>query len=90
MVKAEEPGKEIYGIDTLPDKCFCKDGTRKRAESFDMVYSNPSPSGDPWFDDLENIASLNRGIEEAKQGRTITMKPSETLDHFLESHYGDK
>ena len=86
----EEPGKEICYIDTLPDKCFGKDGTKKRAESLDMVYANPSPSGDPWFDNPENIASLNRGIEEAKQGRTITMKPGEILDHFLESHYEDK
>ncbi|KAA6321136.1 hypothetical protein EZS27_029174 [termite gut metagenome] len=35
----------------------------------DEISANPSPSGDPWFDDLENMASLNRGIEDIKHGR---------------------
>ena len=30
------------------------------------VSENPSPSGDPWFNDPENIASVNRGIEDIK------------------------
>lgn len=34
-----------------------------------MVDENPSPSGDPWFNDPENIASLNRGIAELKAGK---------------------
>lgn len=33
------------------------------------VSGNPSPSGDPWFDDLENMASVKRGIEDFKAGR---------------------
>ena len=33
------------------------------------VSENPSPSGDPWFNDPENIASLNRGIAEMKAGK---------------------
>ena len=33
------------------------------------VSENPSPSGDPWFNDPENIASVNRGIEDIKAGR---------------------
>lgn len=33
------------------------------------VYENPSPSGDPWFDDPENIAMVMRGMEDAKAGR---------------------
>lgn len=33
------------------------------------VSENPSPSGDPWFNDPENIASLDRGIEDIKAGR---------------------
>ena len=39
------------------------------------VSENPSPSGDPWFDDPENIASVNRGISELKagKGRTYSM-----------------
>lgn len=39
------------------------------------VSENPSPSGDPWFDNPENIASVNRGISELKagKGRTYSM-----------------
>lgn len=33
------------------------------------VSETPSPSGDPWFNDPENIASLNRGIAEMKTGK---------------------
>lgn len=33
------------------------------------VSENPSPSGDPWFDDPENMASVRRGIEDVKAGR---------------------
>ena len=33
------------------------------------VYENPSPSGDPWFDDPENMASVQRGIAEMKAGK---------------------
>ncbi len=33
------------------------------------VSENPSPSGDPWFNDPGNIASINRGIEDIKAGR---------------------
>lgn len=29
---------------------------------------NPSPSGDPWFDDPENMAIFLRGVEEERQG----------------------
>lgn len=33
------------------------------------ISENPSPSGDPWFNDPENIASVNRGIAEMKAGK---------------------
>lgn len=33
------------------------------------VSENPSPSGDPWFNNPENIASLRRGMEDLKTGR---------------------
>lgn len=32
------------------------------------VSENPSPSGDPWFDDPDNMASVLRGIEQMKRG----------------------
>lgn len=33
------------------------------------VSENPSPSGDPWFDDSENMASVKRGVAEMKAGK---------------------
>lgn len=33
------------------------------------VSENPSPSGDRWFDDRENMASVTRGINDVKAGR---------------------
>lgn len=33
------------------------------------VSENPSPSGDPWFNDPENMASVMRGIDEMKAGK---------------------
>lgn len=39
------------------------------------VNGNPSPSGDEWFDNSENMASIRRGMEEieAGKGRAYTM-----------------
>lgn len=43
-----------------------------KAETISVdVHENPSPSGDPWFDDPENMASVLRGIEQMKRGETI-------------------
>lgn len=33
------------------------------------VSENPSPSGDSWFDDPENLASVQRSITEMKAGK---------------------
>lgn len=34
----------------------------------DGISMNPSPSGDPWFDDPRNIAELSRLIKEYEAG----------------------
>ncbi|MBD5210081.1 MAG: hypothetical protein HDS54_06155 [Barnesiella sp.] len=33
------------------------------------VSENPSPSGDTWFNDPENMASVQRGVAEMKEGK---------------------
>lgn len=33
------------------------------------VSDNPSPSGDPWFNNPENMASVRRGMDDIKAGR---------------------
>ena len=39
------------------------------------VHENPSPSGDKWFEDPENMESVRHGIQEMKknQGKAYTM-----------------
>ncbi len=45
------------------------------------VKENPSPSGDEWFDDPENLRSVYEGIEEMKrgEGKLYTMDEIEKL-----------
>lgn len=44
------------------------------------VKENPSPSGDPWFDDPENIASVKQGIAEMKAGKGRVYSMEEIRD----------
>ena len=56
-------------------KAFIENLLETKANSLSIeVSTNPSPSGDPWFDDPENMASVMRGIEDAKQGRVTAYK----------------
>lgn len=34
-----------------------------------QITENPSPSGDEWFNNPENLAMVQRGIEDMKAGR---------------------
>ncbi len=45
------------------------------------VTENPSPSGDEWFDDPENLRSVYEGIEQMRrgEGRVYTMDEIEKL-----------
>ena len=54
------------------------------------VSENPSPSGDPWFNDPENIASVNRGIAELKAGKHRAYSMDEIRELLGVGHYGDK
>ena len=44
------------------------------------VCENPSPSGDPWFNNPENMASVQRGIEEMKAGKGRAYSMEEIRD----------
>ncbi|MBW9280195.1 hypothetical protein [Bacteroides fragilis] len=51
-------------------KAFIENLLVSKADTLKIeVSTNPSPSGDKWFDDPDNMASVMRGIEDAKQGR---------------------
>lgn len=36
------------------------------------IRQNPSPSNDPWFNDPDNLASIDSGIADKKAGRTLS------------------
>lgn len=35
--------------------------------------ANPSPSGDAWFLDPQNVAIVEKGIEQAKKGQSVPL-----------------
>lgn len=41
------------------------------------IKENPSPSCDKWFEDENNIALVNQGIQQAKEGRKTAYSVSE-------------
>lgn len=41
------------------------------------VNENPSPSGDSWFDNPQNMESVKQGIEEMKSGKGKTYSMEE-------------
>lgn len=52
-----------------------------KAETINVsIRENPSPSGDTWFDDPENMASVYRGIEEMKAGKGRSYSIGELKD----------
>ena len=59
-------------------KKYIEDTMIERANSTNITfYENPSPSGDPWFDNPENMAMVMRGIDDAKHGRCREVTPEE-------------
>ena len=40
-----------------------------KANSIDMETANPSPSGDPWFNEPENIQEVKQGIADIESGK---------------------
>jgi hypothetical protein len=47
-----------------------------------VIPDNPSPSNDPWFNNPKNIEHLNRAIEQAKNGQTVTLTEVMQKDLF--------
>jgi hypothetical protein len=45
-------------------------------------HVNPSPSGDPWFDDPENIKMIEEAEQELREGKGIKMT-LEDIDRLL-------
>ena len=52
------------------------------------IPENPSPSGDPWFDDHRNIEELERRLKKHESGDKsgdIVLKNKEDIKAFFES-----
>ena len=62
-------------LERLSQKAACS-GKSLKAYIEDIVSDNakesPSPSGDPWFDDPENIRMVEQGIAQYKRGNCRT------------------
>ena len=39
-----------------------------QGERTSPMTDNPSPSGDPWWDDPQNVAKVDRALEQKRQG----------------------
>ena len=44
---------------------------------------NPSPSGDPWFDDPRNIAIVMAGIQSANEDGETVLKSKEDIKNYF-------
>ena len=47
---------------------------------------NPSPSGDPWFDDPRNIAIVMEGIKSAKEEKCESVEESPALSAIFSKY----
>ena len=47
---------------------------------------NPSPSGDPWFDDPRNVAIVMEGIQSAKEEKCVTVEESPVLSAIFSKY----
>ena len=62
--------------------------TRERMKIVEQVIhtirleDNPSPSGDPWFDDPRNMAIVMEGIKSAKEEGSV-LKLKEDIKKFF-------
>jgi hypothetical protein len=44
---------------------------------------NPSPSGDTWFDDPENLRSVYKGVREMREGKGVRLEDCESLQRIF-------
>ena len=52
--------------------------TRSRAKNL----NNPSPSGDPWFDDPRNIAIVKEAIQGAEENEIVLASKKDIKEYF--------
>jgi hypothetical protein len=47
---------------------------------------SPSPSGDPWFDDPQNIAIVKEAIQNAKEEKGVRVEECPTLSAIFSKY----
>ena len=70
-------------------KAFIENILETKANSLSVeVSTNPSPSGDPWFDDPENMAEVEKRVKAHKEGKvksTVVLQYTEDITNFINS-----
>ena len=68
-------------------KAFIENILISKADNISIeVTSNPSPSGDPWFDNPENLAEVEKRIKARKNGKadtTVVLHSAEDIKNFI-------
>ena len=68
-------------------KAFIENILISKADNISIeVTSNPSPSGDPWFDNPENLAEVEKRIKADKNGKadtTVVLHSAEDIKNFI-------
>jgi len=75
--------KQLFEIET--DKAEVLAEFRKLARKYKVNFKewklakndNPSPSGDPYFDNPKNIEEILQGVKEMKEGKGVGMTREE-------------
>jgi|GEM_PF-502114 len=76
LVVSDDPSTVF--VDTKWVKGFFSIPEQYRCNPFDYV-----DSGDLFFADKRNIEKIDKGMQEAEEGKVTEMKPGESLDDFL-------
>jgi len=50
------------------------------------TFNNPSPSGDTWFDDPQNVAYLEDRIESSKNDRHYIIDENQNVREFFKNY----
>jgi|AntRauMFilla1563_2_1112583.scaffolds.fasta_scaffold96623_1 heme oxygenase len=73
-IEIQTDNEEIYEAFKKLAKAFKVDFLEKDISTTD---SNPSPSNDPYFENPENLAEIEAGILDVKEGRVVKLDRAE-------------
>lgn len=77
LIVSDSPDKSFVDSDWIKD--FLAIPSEFRCNPFDY-----STSGDLFWADIRNIDKVNKAIESADKGKTVTLHPTDNIQSFLE------